>query len=135
LIESYIPGKEVAVGVLNGKALGAIEIQPLKGFYDFKTKYTAGMARHLYPAPLSRGTYTTALRAAERACAALGCDGAPRVDLRVTSQGEVFVLEVNALPGLTRLSLLPEIAAGEGIRFPDLVETILDGAKLKTKIS
>ncbi len=54
LVEKYIPGKEIAVGVLNGKALGAVEIQPRRGFYDFKTKYTAGMARHIYPAPLER---------------------------------------------------------------------------------
>jgi D-alanine-D-alanine ligase len=134
LVETYIPGKEVAVGVLNGKAVGAIEIKPLKGFYDYKTKYTAGLARHFYPAPLGRATYRRALRAAEKACAALGCEGAPRVDLRVTDRGRVYVLEVNSLPGLTPLSLLPEIAAGEGIAFPDLVDLILDGARVKTEV-
>jgi D-alanine-D-alanine ligase len=130
-VERYIPGKEVAVGILNGKALGAIEIRPLKGFYDFRTKYTAGMARHLYPAPLGRATYLRAMRVAELACEVLGCEGAPRVDLRVTRQGRVYVLEVNTLPGLTPLSLLPEIARGEGISFPDLLEKILDGARLR----
>lgn len=134
LVERYIPGKEVAVGVLNGKALGAIEIQPLKGFYDFRTKYTAGMARHLYPAPLGRAAYLRAMRVAELACEALGCEGAPRVDLRVTRQGQVYVLEVNTLPGLTPLSLLPEIARGEGISFADLVERILDGARLRINV-
>jgi D-alanine-D-alanine ligase len=134
LVETYIPGKEIAVGVLNGRAVGAIEIRPLKGFYDYKTKYTAGLARHFYPAPLGRETYRRALRAAEKACDALGCEGAPRVDLRVTDQGRVYVLEVNSLPGLTPLSLLPEIAAGEGIAFPDLVDLILDGARVKTEV-
>ena len=135
LVERYIAGKEIAVGVLDGRALGAIEIQPLKGFYDYKTKYTSGMARHLYPAPLKRQVYRRVLRVAEEACAALGCEGTPRVDLRVSPQGGVYVLEVNALPGLTPLSLLPEIAQGEGIPFPDLAEKILDGARLKTVIS
>jgi D-alanine-D-alanine ligase len=135
LVEKYIPGKEIAVAVLDGKALGAIEIRPLKGFYDFNTKYTAGMAQHLYPAPLRRDTYLRTLREAERASAALGCEGSPRVDLRVTPQGRVYVLEVNTLPGLTPLSLLPEIARAEGILFPDLIERILKGAKLRVHVA
>ncbi|MFQ5851356.1 MAG: D-alanine--D-alanine ligase [Candidatus Binatia bacterium] len=135
LLERYIPGKEIAVGILNGRALGTIEIQPVKGFYDFKTKYTSGLARHLYPAPLGGQVYRRAMRVAEEACTALGCEGAPRVDMRVTPQGRVYVLEVNALPGLTPLSLLPEIAQGEGIPFPDLVERILDGARLKAAVT
>jgi D-alanine-D-alanine ligase len=134
LAERYIPGREVAVGVLNGQALGAIEIRPVKGFYDYKTKYTPGMARHIYPAPLDGRVYRRALTVAERACFALECQGAPRVDLRVTPQGKIYVLEVNSLPGLTPLSLLPEIAQGEGIPFPDLVERILNGASLKVKV-
>ena len=135
LVERYIAGKEIAVGVLDGRALGAIEIRPLKGFYDFKTKYTSGLARHLYPAPLKKQVYRRVMRVAEEACAVLGCEGTPRVDLRVTSQGRAYVLEVNTLPGLTPLSLLPEIARGQGISFPDLVEKILDRARLKTVIS
>jgi D-alanine-D-alanine ligase len=134
LVEKYIPGREIAVGVLNGQALGAVEIRPRKGFYDYKTKYTPGLARHLYPAPLTPGLYDATLRMAERACAALGCEGAPRVDFRVTQAGKAYVLEVNTLPGMTALSLLPEIARGEGISFPDLVENILDHARLKTKL-
>ena len=135
IVERYIPGKEVAVGLLNGKALGAIEIRPLEGFYDYRTKYTPGLARHLYPAPISRPLYGRALSLAEKACAVLGCEGSPRVDLRISPRGKVYVLEVNALPGLTPLSLLPEIAQGEGIPFARLVERILDGARLKTMVS
>jgi D-alanine-D-alanine ligase len=133
LVEKYIPGREVAVGVLNGQALGVVEIRPLKGFYDYRTKYTPGLARHLYPAPLTRGLYDKTKRIAEKACAELGCEGAPRVDLRITPRGRAYVLEVNTLPGLTALSLLPEIARGEGISFSDLVENILDHARLKTQ--
>jgi D-alanine-D-alanine ligase len=134
LVEKYIPGKEIAVGLLNGNPLGAIEIQPNKGFYDFRTKYTPGLAQHIYPAHLDRSVYRGALRLAEQASNVLGCEGAPRVDLRVTPRGKCFVLEVNSLPGLTPISLLPEIARGEDISFPDLVERILDGARLKTTI-
>jgi D-alanine-D-alanine ligase len=134
LVEKYIPGKEVAVGVLNGRALGIVEIRPLKGFYDYKTKYTPGLARHLYPAPLGRALYERTKRIAEWACAELGCEGAPRVDLRITPSGKPYVLEVNTLPGMTALSLLPEIGHGEGISFPDLVENILDHARLKTRV-
>lgn len=135
LVERYIPGKEVAVGLLNGMALGAIEIQPVKGFYDFRTKYTPGLARHYYPARLRKDVYRRTLRVAEQASRALGCEGAPRVDLRVTPGGKIYVLEVNTLPGLTPISLLPEIAQKENISFPDLVERILDGARLKVAVT
>lgn len=131
LVEQYIPGKEVTVGLLNGVPLGVTEIRPLKGFYDYETKYTAGMARHIYPAPLPKRTYDQTMAVAARACAVLGCEGTPRVDFRMTPTGRLYVLEVNTLPGLTPLSLLPEIAQGEGIEFPELVERILDGARLR----
>ncbi len=134
LVEKYIPGREVAVGILNGRALGAIEIQPKKGFYDFNTKYTPGLAKHFYPARLGSQVYRQALRIAEEASAVLGCEGTPRVDMRVNARGTIYVLEVKSLPGLTPMSLLPEIAKGEGIDFPDLVEMTLDGARLKTMV-
>lgn len=131
LVEKYIPGKEVTVGLLNGIALGVTEIRPEKGFYDYAAKYTAGLARHVYPAPLSKALYNRAKAVAARACVLLGCEGTPRVDLRITPEGRLYVLEINTLPGMTPLSLLPEIAQGEGIDFAGLVERILDGARLK----
>ncbi len=131
LVETYVPGKEITVGVLNGEALGVTEIRPVKGFYDFKTKYTSGMASHVFPAPLPRPLYRRAMRLAARACAVLGCEGAPRVDFRISPEGRLYALEVNTLPGMTPLSLLPEIAAGVGIGFGELVERILDRAALR----
>lgn len=131
LVEQYVPGKEITVGILNGEALGVTEIRPVKGFYDFQTKYTSGMASHIFPAPLSGALYRQAMRLGARACAVLGCDGAPRVDFRLSPEPRLYALEVNTLPGMTPLSLLPEIAAGVGIDFGSLVERILDRAALK----
>ena len=131
LVEQYVAGKEITVGILNGEPLGVTEIRPVKGFYDFKTKYTSGMASHIFPAPLPGALYRKAMRLAARACAVLGCEGAPRVDFRISREQRLYVLEVNTLPGMTPLSLLPEIAAGVGIGFGDLVERILDRAALK----
>ena len=131
LVEQYVPGKEITVGILNGEALGVTEIRPVKGFYDFETKYTSGMASHVFPAPLPGALYRKAMRLGVRACAVLGCEGAPRVDFRISPEQRLYALEVNTLPGMTPLSLLPEIAAGVGIDFGNLVERILDRAALK----
>ncbi len=131
LVEQYVAGKEITVGLLNGEALGVTEIRPAKGFYDFKTKYTSGMASHIFPAPLPGALYGKAMRLAARTCATLGCEGAPRVDFRLSREQRLYVLEVNTLPGMTPLSLLPEIAAGVGIDFGALVERILGRASLK----
>jgi len=135
LVEKYVPGKEITVGLLNGEALGVTEIRPVKGFYDFKAKYTVDMAVHIFPAPLPGALYRKAMRLAARVCGTLGCEGAPRVDFRLSPDRRLYVLEVNTLPGMTPLSLLPEIAAGVGIGFEDLVERILEGAALKNGVA
>jgi len=114
--------------------VGAIEIVPKKEFYDFEAKYTAGMAEHILPAPLDAPLYEKVLREGERAHAALGCSGYSRVDFLVTEAGECFLLEVNTLPGMTALSLLPEIAGGAGIGFEELVERIIASAALKINV-
>jgi D-alanine-D-alanine ligase len=131
LVEKFIKGQEVQVGILDGKALGAIEIVPKNEFYDFEAKYTDGMAEHILPARLPEAVYQSVLRAGERAHASLGCDGYSRVDFLVTETGEAYILEVNTLPGMTDLSLLPEIARGAGIDFDQLVVRIIAGASLK----
>ncbi len=133
VVERYHKGREVQVAVLDEEALGAIEIVPAAEFYDYQAKYKSGGAtRYLYPAPLPEPLYRATLDAALSAHRALGCSGATRTDLIVTDEGELNVLEVNTLPGMTETSLLPKIAAGVGIDFPDLCERILAGASLKT---
>jgi D-alanine-D-alanine ligase len=131
LVERYIPGREIQVGILDDVPLGAIEIRPKGQFYDYRTKYTDGLADHTFPAPLSKHLYQEALDLSLAAHRALDCEGGTRVDLRLEEGAGFFILEVNTLPGMTPLSLLPEIARGVGISFPELCERILLGARLK----
>lgn len=131
IIEKYIPGREIQVGILDDSPLGAIEIRPKSGFYDYQAKYTDGLAEHLFPAPLPSSQYQEAMELSLAAHRALGCTGGTRVDLRLEEGGGFYVLEINTLPGMTPLSLLPEIARGVGIDFPELCERILLGASLK----
>jgi D-alanine-D-alanine ligase len=131
LVERFIDGKEISVGVLDGKALGAVEVAPKRGFYDFQSKHAAGRTDYHLPARLSPERYRSALRLATLAQDALGCEGATRVDLIVSERGNEVVLEVNTLPGMTPASLLPRIARGAGLSFEDLVEEMLRGARLR----
>jgi D-alanine-D-alanine ligase len=134
LVEQYIKGQEVQVGILDDRPIGAIEIVPKNEFYDFEAKYTDGMAEHIFPARLEPALYEKAQQIGLAAHLALGCSGYSRVDLLVTDAGESYVLEVNTLPGMTALSLLPEIAAkGTGLTFEALVERIIESATLHTK--
>src|SRR6185369_11168740 len=131
LIEKYVKGREIQVGILDEKGIGAIEIVPKNEFYDFEAKYTDGMATHIMPAPLPKDQYDELLGLGERAHAALCCSGYSRVDFIVTEGKEAYLLEVNTLPGMTALSLLPEIAQHAGIGFEELVERIIRSAALK----
>jgi D-alanine-D-alanine ligase len=131
LVEKYVKGREIQVGILDEKGLGAIEIVPKNEFYDFEAKYTDGMATHIMPAPLPQDQYADLLKLGERAHSALGCSGYSRVDFIVTEGKEAYLLEVNTLPGMTALSLLPEIAQHAGVGFEELVERILNSAALK----
>ena len=131
LVEKYVKGREIQVGILDEKGIGAIEIVPKNEFYDFEAKYTDGMATHIMPAPLPEDQYADLLKLGERAHSALGCSGYSRVDFIVTEAKEAFLLEVNTLPGMTALSLLPEIAQHAGVGFEELVERILNSAALK----
>lgn len=125
LIERYIKGREVQVGILGDRALGAIEIVPKEAFYNYKAKYEQGMSEHFFPARLPEDIYRSALEAGLTAHKAIGCRGYSRVDFIIDDNGTPYILEVNTLPGMTSTSLLPEIAKGVGISFPDLVEEIL----------
>lgn len=130
LVERFVAGREVAVGLLDGRALGGIEIVPKGKFYDYRSKYQAGQSEYHFPARLTPTRYKGILNIAERAAACLGVTGAARADLLVTEGENEYVLEVNALPGLTPTSLLPKIAAGAGYDFGDLCEAILERATL-----
>jgi D-alanine-D-alanine ligase len=131
LLEQFIAAREIQVGILGDQALGAIEIVPRNEFYDFEAKYTPGMAEHIFPAPLAEALYRKALQIGVLAHRALGCCDYSRVDLLVTAAGQCYVLEVNTLPGMTALSLFPEIAGGVGISFAELIERILLSASVK----
>ncbi len=125
LVEQHLSGMEVQVGVLGGRALGAIEIVPKDSFYSYKAKYEPGGSEHFFPARIPEEVCRRTLDAGLAAHRALGCRGYSRVDFIVDRDGAPFILEVNTLPGMTATSLLPEIAQGAGLSFPDLVEEIL----------
>ncbi len=132
LVERYIPGREIHVAVMGDKPLGAIEIKPEGQFYDYEAKYTAGKAEHLMPAPLTETAYAEALEVARMAHSALGCRGVTRTDLRFDDTGDgpdrFYILEINTQPGMTPLSLVPEIAAHAGIGFGELVWWMVEDA-------
>lgn len=129
LIEEFIAGAEVTVGVLDGEPLPIIQVVPKEGFYDYTNKYTAGRTEYLLPAPLPAPVYTRLQQAAAEAYRALGCSGAARIDFMVRGD-EFFCLEVNTIPGMTETSLLPKAAAATGMDFAELAQRILAGAGL-----
>jgi D-alanine-D-alanine ligase len=130
LVERFVRATEVHVGILDGRVLGAIEVRPKQGLYDYRAKYTAGLTEYVCPPQLAATRLRGVMNLAERAARALACGGACRVDLLVTPGENEYVLEVNTLPGMTATSLLPKIAEAAGIDYPSLCETILDGARL-----
>jgi len=132
LVERFIRAKEVHVGILNGRVLGAIEVVPRRPFFDYQSKVQRGLAEYFFPARLAPTRYQGVLRLAERAHQALGCTGATRVNVLVTEGENEYVLEVNTLPGMTPTSILPKIAAGAGVDYASLCEQILQGARLHT---
>jgi D-alanine-D-alanine ligase len=124
LVESYVPGKELTVAVLGGEALPVVEIAPAGGMYDYESKYGAGMSEYTCPALLSEELTARLRQSALTAFAALGCRGYARIDYRLTPDEEAYCLEVNTVPGMTELSLVPMAAAAVGIDFGELVERI-----------
>ena len=124
MIEQFIAGRELTVGILGGEALPAGEIIPKHEIYDYECKYTAGMAEEIFPAPLTTEQAAEVQAQAQRAFAALKLGGCARVDFRMTIAGEFYCLEANTLPGMTATSLIPQAAAAAGIPFPELCERI-----------
>jgi D-alanine-D-alanine ligase len=128
LVEEYIEGREITVAVLDGKPLGVTEIRPKSGFYDYENKYTDGKTEHLCPAPLTPKEYADVMQMALDAHIAIGCRGLTRSDFRYDGK-DFYILEINTQPGMTSLSLSPEIAASVGMSFNDLVEALIKGAR------
>jgi D-alanine-D-alanine ligase len=125
LVEPYLAGREFTVGVLGARALPVVEILPQHAFYDFHSKYAKGGSRHLCPAPLPPAAALKAQALALRAHRALRCRAYSRTDLIMGSGGRLWVLEVNTLPGLTAVSLLPDAAKVAGLDYGDLLEAML----------
>jgi len=128
LVEEYIPGREIQVAVMGEKALGAIELVPRRQFYDYTAKYSnTARTRHIMPAPLSPKKYKEILGLAKKAHKLLGCRGITRSDFRFF-KNKFYLLETNTQPGLTKLSLVPEIAQYCGIKFEDLIVWMTENA-------
>ncbi|HVK41136.1 MAG TPA: D-alanine--D-alanine ligase [Phenylobacterium sp.] len=129
MVEPYIRGKELAVAVMDGKALTVTDILPVSGFYDYEAKYAEGGSKHVLPAEIPAPAFQKAMEMAERAHAALGCRGVTRSDLRYDDINDILVLlEVNTQPGMTPTSLVPEQAASMGVEFDRLVLWITEDA-------
>ncbi|SJZ35620.1 D-alanine--D-alanine ligase [Selenihalanaerobacter shriftii] len=131
LIEEYIDGKEITVGVLGNQELlilPIIEIKPKEGIYDFTAKYTKGMTEFIIPAQIDEEVYRESEKMAYKAYKELKCCGMARVDLILSTNGKPYVLEVNTIPGMTETSLLPQASKAAGIEFTELVIKILEYA-------
>ncbi len=130
IFEPFIGGQEIQVAVINGTPLGAIELEPKRRFYDYKAKYSkAANTKHIMPANLKKEKYKTVLQIAKKAHSALGCKGITRSDFKFYDN-KFYLLEINTQPGMTSLSLVPEIANYKGISFENLVQKILFNAGL-----
>jgi len=124
MIERFVPGRELTVGILGDQVLPTIEIQPVKELYDYECKYTRGMAKE-FVAELSPDIGFKLVDQARRAFSALKLTGYARIDFRLDPQGQPWCLEANTLPGMTPTSLIPQAAAAAGVLFPDLCERIV----------
>ena len=129
LVEQYIKGMEITVGVLNGKPLPVIEIVPKGKFYDFKSKYTLGQSTHIIPARLPNKVLKKAQDIALKIFSEFMCNGICRVDMIVDKKNSIYVLELNTLPGMTKTSLFPDAAKYIGMSFESLVLEILKSAR------
>ena len=128
MIERFVPGRELTVGVLEGRSLAVGEIIPRHEIFDYECKYTPGMSQEIFPADLPAKLTAECQRLSLLAHEALKLGGYSRVDFRLTPAGELFCLEVNTLPGMTATSLLPQAAQAAGIAFPELCERICRAA-------
>ena len=132
MIEKYIKGKEITVGILEERPLPVVEIFPKRRFFDFQAKYVKGKSDYVVPAKLPKASYNQAQRVGRLAHKALGCRTFSRIDM-ILSRGTPFVLEVNSIPGLTRMSLLPMAAGACGVDFAQLCLKIVQSALKRSR--
>lgn len=130
LVEEYVNGREFSIGVIDGKAMGLVEIIPEGGVYDYKRKYTAGSTRYEFPAKVSEKTLKAIQHAAEKAFEVCGCRDFARVDFILTDdeKSEFIILEINTLPGMTPTSLFPKSASCVGYDFDNLCKKMVENA-------
>jgi len=133
VLETYVKGREIQVGILDGKALPPIEIIPKVGFYDYENKYQAGAAEEICPAPIPPEQTAEVCKATERVFAALGLSVYSRADFILDEAGKFWFLEINTLPGMTPTSLLPQEAAAVGIDYSALCQRIIDSSLRERK--
>ena len=130
LIEEFIPGREIQVAILGKKKLGAIELKPKRKFYDYEAKYNSKAGtKHIIPVKLDKKYLNIVMNIALKAHNLIGCKGVTRSDFRF-DKGKFYLLETNTQPGMTNLSLVPEIAAYSGMSFIDLIEWIIKDASI-----
>ena len=130
LIEEFIEGREIQVAVMGQKVLGAIELKPKRKFYDYEAKYSSNAkTKHIIPVDLSKNDLSKVEDIANKAHQIVGCRGVSRSDFKY-HKGKFYLLEINTQPGMTKLSLVPEIASHKGITFIKLIEWILKDASI-----
>lgn len=132
LVEQFIEGKEVQVAILDDEILGAVEIEPHNEFYDYSAKYEPGGSTHHIPPRLLTNQIERICHEGKRVFDAIGCSGAARVDFILADNNDIYCLEINTIPGMTKTSLLPEIAANFGLSFEKLVHQMAQTAALHT---
>ena len=131
MIEQFIPGREIQAAIIGKKKLGAIELKPKRKFYDYQAKYNSkAKTKHIIPVDLKKIQFNKLMNIAQKAHKLIGCRGVTRSDFKFFN-GKFYLLEINTQPGMTNLSLVPEIAAYKGINFINLIELILHDASTK----
>ncbi len=131
MIEEFIGGREIQVAIMGNKKLGAIELKPKRKFYDYQAKYnSSAKTKHIIPVDLAKDKMNTVMNMAYKAHRVIGCRGVTRSDFKFFNN-KFYLLEINTQPGMTKLSLVPEIAAFKGISFLDLIEWIMQDASKK----
>ncbi len=131
IVEQFISGRELHIGVLGARVLGGVEVRPSKEFYNFEAKYTSGLTDYILPPDVDSAAYESAKKMALKAHQVMGCAGVTRVDFIVDSSNRPYILEVNTLPGMTTTSLIPKIARSAGMEFNELIEEIINLATKK----